>query len=107
MQSDTVQGGRWPRGRIISAAIIVLAVVTGLLVVEQTTENPRTDDAEVFANFIGISPVVSGPIIKLNVQDNALVKQGTLLLDIDERPYAYTLALAKSQQEALEGEIVD
>jgi membrane fusion protein, multidrug efflux system len=107
MQSDTVQEGRWPRGRIISAAIVVLAVVTGLLVVAQTTENPRTDDAEVFANFIGIAPVVSGPIVKLNVQDNALVKQGSLLLDIDERPYAYALALAKSQQQALEGEIVD
>lgn len=106
MQTDTVQDRR-RTGRIISAAIIVLAVVTGLLVVEQTTMNPRTDDAEVFANFIGIAPVVSGPIVKLNVQDNALVKQGTLLLDIDERPYAYALALAKSQQKALEGEIVD
>lgn len=106
MQTDTVQDRR-RTGRMISAAIIVLAVVTGLLVVEQTTMNPRTDDAEVFANFIGIAPVVSGPIVKLNVQDNALVKQGTLLLDIDERPYAYALALAKSQQKALEGEIVD
>jgi membrane fusion protein, multidrug efflux system len=106
MQTDTVQDRR-RTGRIISAAIIVLAAVTGLLVVEQTTVNPRTDDAEVFANFIGIAPVVSGPIMKLNVQDNALVKQGSLLLDIDERPYAYALALAKSQQKALEGEIVD
>ena len=94
-------------GRIISVATILCAIVTGLLVVSSTTENPRTDDAEVFANFIGVAPVVSGPIVKLNVVDNQLVKQGDLLFDIDERPYAYALALAKSNRAALEGQIVD
>ena len=94
-------------GRIISAASVLCAVATGLLVIRATTENPRTDDAEVFANFIGVAPVVSGPIVKLNVVDNQLVKQGDLLFDIDERPYAYALALAKSNRAALEGQIVD
>lgn len=107
MATDVIQNERRRTGRIISALIILLAIVTGCLVLWQFTENPRTDDAEVFANFIGIAPIVSGPIVKLNVQDNELVKQGDLLLDIDERPYAYALALAKSQQAALEGEIVD
>lgn len=107
MATDVIQNERRRTGRIISALIILLAIVTGCLVLWQFTENPRTDDAEVFANFIGIAPIVSGPIVKLNVQDNELVKQGDLLFDIDERPYAYALALAKSQQAALEGEIVD
>lgn len=107
MATDVVQNEHRRTGRIVSALIIVLTIITGLLVLWQTTHNPRTDDAEVFANFIGIAPVVSGPIMKLNVRDNEQVKQGDLLLDIDERPYAYALALAKSQQAALEGEIVD
>jgi multidrug efflux system membrane fusion protein len=107
METDVLLQKRRRLGRLISAVIILLAIVTGLMVLWQFTENPRTDDAEVFANFIGIAPIVSGPIMKLNVQDNQLVKQGDLLLDIDERPYAYALALAKSQQAALEGEIVD
>lgn len=107
MATDVIQNERRRTGRVISALIILLAIVTGCLVLWQFTENPRTDDAEVFANFIGIAPIVSGPIVKLNVQDNELVKQGDLLFDIDERPYAYALALAKSQQAALEGEIVD
>lgn len=94
-------------GRIISLASILCAAVTGLLVIHQTTTYPRTDDAEVFANFIGVAPVVAGPIVKLNVADNQLVKQGDLLFDIDERPYAYALAQAKSQRLSLEGEIVD
>jgi multidrug efflux system membrane fusion protein len=94
-------------GRVISVSSVLCALVTGLLVIHTTTENPRTDDAEVFANFIGVAPVVNGPITKLNIVDNQQVKQGDLLLDIDERPYAYALAHAISDRAALEGQIVD
>jgi multidrug efflux system membrane fusion protein len=94
-------------GRSISIAIILCAAVTGLLALRQVTANPRTDDAEVFANYIGIAPLVNGPIIRLYVSDNQLVKQGDPLFDIDERPYAYALAHAKSDEQALKGEISD
>ena len=83
------------------------AAITGLLVLRQVTTKPRTDDAEIFANYIGIAPLVSGPIIHLHVADNQFVKQGDPLLEIDDRPYAYALARAKSDQRALEGEIND
>ena len=94
-------------GRAISVAIILSAAITGLLVVRQVTANPRTDDAEVFANYIGMAPLVDGPIVHLHVADNQFVKQGDPLLEIDDRPYAYALARAKSDQRALEGEIND
>ena len=35
------------------------------------------------------------------------MKAGDPLFDIDERPYAYALARARSDQQALEGEISD
>ena len=69
--------------------------------------HPRTDDAEIFANFIGIAPQVEGPIIRLNVRDNQLVKEGELLFEIDPRPYQYALERALSDQAALEGQITD
>jgi multidrug efflux system membrane fusion protein len=94
-------------GRVISIAIILSAAITGLLALHQVTANPRTDDAEVFANYIGIAPVVNGPITHLYVSDNQLVKPGDPLFDIDDRPYAYALAHAKSDQQALKGEIND
>jgi multidrug efflux system membrane fusion protein len=94
-------------GRTLSFAVIAAAAITGLLVVRLTTLNPRTDDAEVFANFIGMAPLVNGPIVKLPIADNQLVKQGDLLFEIDPRPYAYALASAKSARETLEGQIVD
>ena len=94
-------------GRIVSIAIIAAAVITGLLVIAETDKYPRTDDAEIFANFIGIAPQVDGPIMQLAVKDNAYVKQGNLLFEIDPRPYEYTLEKAKSDQSTLEGQIVD
>ena len=48
-------------GKIVSMAIPVAALLTGLLVINETNRYPRTDDAEVFANFIGIAPQVDGP----------------------------------------------
>jgi multidrug efflux system membrane fusion protein len=94
-------------GRAISIAILAATAITGLLVIRDVTASPRTDDAEVFANFIGIAPLVNGPIMHLYVADNQLVKEGDPLFDIDERPYAYALARTKSDQEALRGEIND
>ena len=94
-------------GRVISIAIILSAAITGLLAVRQVTANPRTDDAEVFANYIGMAPLVNGPITRLYVSDNQLVKEGDPLFEIDDRPYAYALAHAKSDQQALKGEIGD
>ena len=94
-------------GRATSIAIILCAAITGLLVVSRVTADPRTDDAEVFANYIGMAPLVNGPITRLYVSDNQLVKEGDPLFEIDDRPYAYALAHAKSDQQALKGEIGD
>src|SRR6202046_297101 len=94
-------------GRIVSICIIAAAVITGALVISLTNQHPRTDDAEVFANFIGIAPQVDGPIDQLAVQDNQFRKQGELLFEIDPRPYQYALEKARSDLDTLEGQIVD
>jgi multidrug efflux system membrane fusion protein len=94
-------------GRIVSIAIISWALITGGAVVYETTEHPRTDDAEIFANFIGIAPQVEGPILKLAVRDDAFIKQGGLLFGIDSRPYDYALQKARSDQSTLDGQIED
>src|SRR6202035_993335 len=94
-------------GRWISIAIVASAVVMGFVVLDRTNYYPRTDDAEIFANFIGIAPQVDGPLLRLNVKDNQIVKTGNLLYEIDERPYQYALENALSEQAALEGQIAD
>ena len=100
---------RWrkPLGRTISIAIVAAAVILGLTVLYRENYYPRTEDAEIFANFIGIAPQVDGPLIRLNVKDNQFVKKGELLYEIDERPYEYALENAVSEQSTLEGQVGD
>jgi membrane fusion protein, multidrug efflux system len=93
--------------RWITIGIVGAAVLLGAFVIYHANSCPRTDDAEVFANFIGIAPQVEGPIVRLNVRDNQSVKKGELLYEIDGRPYQYALQRALSEQAALEGQIAD
>lgn len=107
MDSDTNTGSRHVLGRSISIAIVTAAAILGLVVLYVTNRHPRTDDAEVSANFIGIAPQVEGPLSRLNVHDNQFVKKGELLFEIDARPYQYALENAISEQATLEGQIED
>jgi membrane fusion protein, multidrug efflux system len=94
-------------GGALSTAIVIGALALGLIVLYQVHRHPRTDDCEIFANFIGIAPQVEGPILHLNVHDNQFVKKGDLLYEIDDRPYRYALERAISEQATLEGQIND
>jgi multidrug efflux system membrane fusion protein len=94
-------------GWLLLACVVLLASIVGLIAVSRAVEHPRTDDAEVFANFIGMAPQVDGPIMQLPIRDNQYVKAGDLLFVVDERPYRYALERALSQQAALEGQIED
>src|SRR5882672_2891154 len=94
-------------GRSLSICIVAAALILGAAVLYLTNHYPRTDDAEILANFIGIAPQVDGPIVHLNVHDNQFITRGTLLFEIDDRPYRYALAQALSEQAALEGQIAD
>lgn len=96
-----------PIERWMSVAIVVAAFLLGLLVVWRAGHEPRTDDAEIFANFIGMAPQVDGPIVELNVRDNQFVKRGDLLYVIDPRPYQYAYEKALSERASLEGRIQD
>jgi membrane fusion protein, multidrug efflux system len=107
MATNANTGTRKFIGRWISIVIVAGAVVIGLFVLYHSNYYPRTDDAEIFANFIGIAPQVDGPLVRLNVKDNQFVRKGDLLYEIDERPYQYVLENSISEQAALEGQIAD
>ena len=94
-------------GRIVSFGVLAYTLVISSVGLHKANTSPRTDDAEVFANYIGIAPQVDGPIVKLYVKDNQFVKKGDLLLEIDQRPYQYALQRAQSEKDALEGQITD
>lgn len=83
-------------GRILGTAMVLGAAVSTLWVWWLTYRNPRTDDAAVRANVVGIAPAVSGPIADLRVVDNQLVHEGDLLFVIDRRPYVARLEASRA-----------
>src|SRR5262249_8659331 len=92
-------------GRLLGAAIVLGAVAAGVYVYWALYEHPRTDDAYVRANYIGIAPHVSGPIVELPIVDNQRGHQGELLFVVDSRPYPSALRPAKAQLELTNVEI--
>jgi membrane fusion protein, multidrug efflux system len=96
-------------GRVVGIGIVLGALIVAAIAWRLTDIHPRTDDAAVRANVVGIAPHVSGPIVELHVVDNQRVKAGDLLFVVDPRPYEARrdraraeLALTQKEVEAQE-----
>jgi multidrug efflux system membrane fusion protein len=83
-------------GRVLGILIVAGALAATLVVWRLTDVHPRTDDAAVRANVVGIAAHVSGPIVELHVVDNQRVRGGDLLFVVDCRPYQARLDRARA-----------
>src|SRR5262245_21485708 len=92
-------------GRIVGLVIVVVAIALAAYVVHYLDQSPRTDDAFVRADTIGVAPQVSGQIVRLRVQDNQAVKKGDVLFEIDPLPYQHALERAHAALASLEKQI--
>lgn len=104
MEKDSA-AGRWLIRNIVALLIVFSAVFLTLYVWNVLQRHPRTDDATVRANVVGITPRVAGQILKLNVQDNQAVKEGDVLFEIDPDDYRLMLEKAKAELAALDQQI--
>src|SRR5262249_20727283 len=102
---DLTDMGRRGLGRAIGAAIIVATVLVTLWVLELNRRSPRTDDAYVRANIVGIAPHGSGAIVELPVVDNQALKAGDPLFVVDPRPYQVALDRARADLAVVESQI--
>ena len=87
----------WPRqaiGRIFGISMVASAAVLGFITWWELDIRPRTDDAYMRANIVGIAANVSGYVTELAVVDNQRVTVGDLLFRVDVRPYQAALDLA-------------
>src|SRR3989442_1712014 len=83
-------------GLTLRVLIVAGAMLAGLYAYRLQFVQPRTDDAAVRANVVGIAPQVSGPIVDLRVVDNQHVNAGDLLFAVDCRPYEARLARTRA-----------
>jgi multidrug resistance efflux pump len=85
------------RKHLLTGAVVLIAVAVVLLKYWDYVVNPWTRDGQVRADVIQITPRVSGPIVRLGVEDNQFVKAGDLLFKIDPRTFAASVAQASAQ----------
>lgn len=78
--------------------IVVLAVVVGsILMWRYLSSFESTDDAQVDVHLYPVSARVSGYVLKVNVDDNQYVQQGTVLVEIDPRDYELAVEQARAE----------
>ncbi len=81
-------------GRLFGILSVVSAIGLSFLTWWELDIRPRTDDAYLRANIVGIAANVSGYITELAVVDNQKVSVGDLLFRVDVRPYQAELDVA-------------
>ena len=84
--------------------IFVVLFVWGLPPFSSTNQQ-RTDDAYIRGNVTTISPQLAGYVVDVPVQDYQQVKEGDLLVHIDDRIYVHQLAQAKAALEEAEASL--
>lgn len=84
-------------GKLVSLAIIAIAVAIGIYVLHRQSGLPSTDEATIDADVVHVAPAVGGRIIDIPVAENVAVAKGDLLFRIDPEPYR--LAVAQAQAE--------
>lgn len=84
---------------IIPSIVAIITVILGAIVSINSLYFKSTDDAYVEGHIITIAPRVSGPVIKLNIDDNQEVKKGDLLLEIDPKDYEVKLEQTEAKLE--------
>ena len=72
---------------VVPVITFALLALGGIYVLLHAHYYQSTDDAFVEGHIISVAPRVSGPVIKLCIDDNQEVKKGDLLLEIDPIVY--------------------
>ena len=97
--------GHAGRRRLLLLAVGVLALAALAYAVSFVNNYPRTDDAFVQADTIGVASQVSGRIVSIKTRDNATVAKGDILFTIDARPYELDAERLRAQLATLEAQI--
>ena len=84
--------------RILVVAVIVVAVIYGIVYFIHSLSHERTDDAYVAGTVVPIAAEVKGKVINVYIDDNQYVDAGKPLLEIYQQDY---LDLAKEKKDAV------
>jgi membrane fusion protein, multidrug efflux system len=87
---------------LVFVAILGSAALGVSSFLAEQRNNPYSDDASIDADVVHVAASVSGRIVRLDVEENQLVKKGDELFEIDPEPYRLRAALASAELKAAE-----
>jgi membrane fusion protein (multidrug efflux system) len=96
------------RGMIAVVVVVLVLVAAGLWWHSTYTEN--TDDAQVNGHLIQVSSRIAGQVLKVDVEENQVVKAGETIAELDPRDYQVAVenaeaALASAQANAAAADV--
>jgi membrane fusion protein, multidrug efflux system len=83
------------RNMVILIGVLVVLVV-GVFLWRYLSSYESTDDAQADVHLYPVSARISGYVVKVNVDDNQWVQQGTVLVEIDPKDYEVAVAQAQA-----------
>jgi membrane fusion protein, multidrug efflux system len=90
------------RRNIVILAVVVVVLVGGLFLWRYFGSYESTDDAQADVHLYPVSARISGYVVKVNVDDNQWVQQGTVLVEIDPKDYEIAVAQAQANLNSAE-----
>lgn len=92
---------------IVPSVTAIIFLICGIFYAVHTVYYKSTDDAFIEGHVITVAPRVSGPVMKLNIDDNQEVKKGDLLLEIDPNDYQAKLKETRAKLDEAKAALVN
>ena len=85
--------------------MLVIAIIVGVIYWLHARDYVSTDDAFIESHAVQISPQITARVLRVYVDDNALVKEGDPLIDLDPIDYQVALDQTKGSEAASLGKL--
>ena len=92
------------RTHLVTAVILLVAVLVVSWKYWDYVVNPWTRDGQVQAHVVLVTPRVTAPIVELPIRDNQRVSAGDLLFRIDDRTFKQQLAKGTAEEVRTKGD---
>jgi membrane fusion protein (multidrug efflux system) len=92
--------------RFIIIGVVVLLVIGAAFFYWRSTYTEDTDDAQVDGNLYQISSRIQGHVVKVDVDDNQMVKAGQVLVEVDPADYQVALDQAEADLASAQAQYV-
>ena len=87
---------RSPAARMFAIGAVLVLLIGGFFAWRYFASYESTDDAQVDGHLMPLSTRISGYVTKVNVDDNQVVKAGSVLAEIDPRDYQVAVDQARA-----------